>query len=82
MGKEIHLNNTLNRWHLNSKAKVGDLIDQISIAMPLSVEEWEDYYYRNVRTEDALNDIGNTIFEKLHTIVKDEIDSITREELH
>lgn len=64
-GKEFILNYAMNRWQLNFKRNVGPTSDSIRICAPSSFQEWEDYYYQNVRTEEHLNNLGMKLYDHI-----------------
>lgn len=60
--KEFVLNYAMNRWQLNFKKNVGPTSDSIRICNPSSFEEWEIYYYTNVRTKEHLDKLGKMLY--------------------
>ncbi len=76
MGKNIHLNSAVNRFRLNSKTRIGSVIDAISIVMPFNEEEWKEYYFKNVKSESDLNSVGSELYKKIIEIILPEIQSI------
>lgn len=85
--KEFILNYTTSRWGLNKKVNVGSTSDSIRLCSPNSLQEWEDYYYSNVRTREQIVNIGLRLYDKVHNILPGEnrffpalIESITRDD--
>jgi hypothetical protein len=70
--KEFVLNYTFNRWQLGYTKNVGYLSKTIRKLNPTSLEEWEQYYYTNVRSRDHLDSLGNKLYENLTNIVAHE----------
>ena len=52
MPKEWILNSATNRFQLNFKKNVGATSEAIRKCAPKSLDEWQDYYFENVRTEE------------------------------
>ena len=63
--KEFILNYATNRWKLNQKRNVGPTSDSIRLCAPSSFEEWEDYYYENVRSAQHLDLLGQALFRHI-----------------
>lgn len=80
MSKEWILNTAINRWGLQKKKMVGAVSDEIRKCSPKTVEDWENYYYRNVRTKNHLIEIGKKLYIKISEVLKAEIDQITEED--
>ncbi len=85
--KEFILNYTTSRWGLNKKVNVGSTSDSIRLWSPNSLQEWEDYYYSNVRTREQIVNIGLRLYDKVHNVLPGEnrffpalIESITRDD--
>ncbi|WP_444659273.1 MjaI family restriction endonuclease [Caproiciproducens sp. R2] len=60
--KEFILNYAMNRWQLNFKKNVGPTSDSIRTCNPSSLEEWREYYYQNVRSEERINNLGHALY--------------------
>jgi hypothetical protein len=69
-----------NRFHLNFKENVGATSATIREASPRSRREWEDYYYRHVRTRPQLRDLGQTMYRKIRQEVIPALQSISEVE--
>jgi hypothetical protein len=50
------------------------------LAMPLTQEEWSDYYFNKVRSETELAEVGSELHRKIVDVVLQEIQSITLED--
>ena len=48
MAKEWILNSAMNRFQLNFKRNVGPTSESIRQCAPKTVEEWREYYFKNV----------------------------------
>ena len=77
MAKEWILNNAMNRYQLNFKRNVGATSESIRKCSPNSLEEWEEYYYTNVRTREHLEELGKKLYCKIAHVLVLEIEEIT-----
>lgn len=85
--KEFVLNYAMNRWQLNSKRNVGPTSDSIRRCAPNSLEEWKDHYYKNVRSQEHIRELGKKLFQIIKEILPQEkrfhpelLDSISEED--
>ena len=63
--KEFVLNYTMNRWQLNFKRNVGPTSASIRDCQPASLEEWENYYYSNIRLREHINSLGARLYHHI-----------------
>ncbi|MBT4165639.1 MjaI family restriction endonuclease, partial [archaeon] len=77
MAKEWILNNAMNRFQLNFKRNVGPTSKSIRECQPKNKEEWKKYYFEKVRSEKHIENLGNILHEKIKSVVKDELDTVT-----
>ncbi|MCR4416345.1 MAG: MjaI family restriction endonuclease [Ignavibacteria bacterium] len=80
MPKEWILNQANMRWGLTRKDKVGPVAELIRKCAPKTLEEWEDYYLKNVYPKEHLEYLGKVLFLKVTDVCKAEIESITEED--
>ncbi len=80
MPKEWILNSAINRWGLQKTKMVGRVAEEIRRCAPKTVEDWENYYYKNVRSKEHLEDIGRKLYVKISEVLRAEIDDVTEEE--
>jgi hypothetical protein len=82
MAKEWVLNQAMNRWQLNFKKSVGPVAKLIRECEPESLKDWEEFYHRHSegRSREAINQKGEQLYEKITTVLKQEIESITKED--
>ena len=78
--KEWILNYIFNRFQLGYRRNVGPLAEEIRKCKPKTLEEWEKYYYENVRPKEHLINLGKRLWEKIRTVAKRELESITEED--
>ena len=57
----------VNRFHLNFKEQIGATSAAIREAHPHSRREWEEYYYRHIRTRPQLRALGQDMYRKIRT---------------
>lgn len=77
MAKEWILNTTMNRFQLNFKRNVGPTSESIRLCAPKNLEEWRDYYFRNVKPKEHIEDLGRKLFIKITEVIQAEVDDIT-----
>jgi len=63
--KEFVLNYAMNRWQLNFKRNVGPTSDSIRQCAPDTLEEWADYYYKNVRSKEHIDKLGMDLYNHI-----------------
>ncbi len=78
--KEWILNYIFNRFQLGYRKNVGPLAEEIRKCKPKTLKEWEEYYYKNVRPRQHLVQLGKILWEKIRTVAKKELESITEED--
>jgi len=80
MPKEWILNQANMRWGLTKKNKVGPVSELIRKCSPKSLEDWEEYYYKNVYPKQHLEELGRRLYIKITEVCQAEIESITEED--
>ena len=80
MAKEWILNNVMNRFQLNFKRNVGATSKSIRECKPKSLEEWKKYYYDKVRSKEHIDKLGNILFDKIKSVIKEEVEAINKED--
>jgi hypothetical protein len=78
--KEWILNQANMRWGLTKKNKVGAVSDLIRQLSPSTLEEWKDYYLREVYSLQHLEDLGRKFFIKITEVCHAEIENLTEED--
>jgi len=85
--KEALLNYTANRWGRNRKSFVGATSESIRKCKPKNIKEWEEYYYKNVKSEAHIEELGKQVFKMLREVVRSEglfdksaVDTITEQD--
>ena len=80
MSKEWILNSAMNRFQLNFKRNVGAVSEAIRRCSPKTVEEWEQYYFKNIRTQDHIEELGRKLYIKITEVISAEVEQITEED--
>ena len=80
MAKEWILNSATNRFQLNFKRNVGATSEAIRKCAPKTLEEWQTYYFANVRSEEQIVDLGKKLYVKISEVLVAETDEITEED--
>jgi len=80
MAKEWILNSATNRFQLNFKRNVGATSEAIRQCAPKSLEEWQDYYFKNIRSQEQIVELGKKLYVKITEVLIAEIDEITEED--
>jgi len=80
MAKEWILNSVMNRFQLNYKRNVGAVSEEIRKCSPKNLEEWQDYYFKKVRTKDHIVELGKKLYIKISEVVVSEAEQITVED--
>jgi hypothetical protein len=62
MAKEWILNSAMNRFQLNFKRNVGPTSESIRKCEPKNLEEWRDYYFKEVRPKDHIIELGKKLY--------------------
>ncbi len=77
MAKEWILNSVTNRFQLNFKRNVGAVSEEIRKCSPRNEDEWREYYFKNVRDESHIKELGQKLYVKITEVIPSEVDSIT-----
>lgn len=80
MAKEWILNSVMNRFQLNFKRNVGPTSESIRNCSPKSLEDWREYYFKNVRSEKQIEELGKKLFVKITEVIPKEIEEITEQD--
>lgn len=80
MAKEWILNSAMNRWQLNFKRNVGPVSEQIRKCAPGNVEEWEEYYFNNVKSREHIQGLGRKLYVKITEVIPAEVEEVTEKD--
>ncbi|NLO19159.1 MAG: MjaI family restriction endonuclease [Ignavibacteria bacterium] len=70
----------MNRFQLNYKRNVGPTSESIRNCAPKTVDEWQEYYFKNVRSKEHLEDLGKKLYIKITEVIQSEILEITEQD--
>lgn len=80
MAKEWILNSATNRFQFNFSRNVGKVSEEIRKCSPKKKEDWEGYYYKNVRSKEHLIELGRKLYTKITEVLRAEIEDITEQD--
>ncbi|MDP2653277.1 MAG: MjaI family restriction endonuclease [Candidatus Omnitrophota bacterium] len=80
MAKEWILNSAMNRFQMNFSRNVGSVSEEIRKCSPKAIEEWEKYYFENVRPKGHIEDLGKKLYIKITEVIAAEVEGITEED--
>lgn len=80
MAKEWILNSVMNRFQLNFKRNVGATSESIRKCSPKTLDEWREYYFKNVKTKEHIEDLGRRLYIKISEVIQAEVDGITEQD--
>lgn len=77
MAKEWILNSAMNRFQLNFKRNVGPTSESIRQCSPKTLEEWREYYFKNVKPKEHIESLGKKLYVKITEVIQSEVEEIT-----
>ncbi len=80
MAKEWILNSAMNRFQLNFKRNVGAVSEEIRKCAPKTVDEWREYYFKNVKPKEHIEDLGRKLYVKISEVLIAEIEEVTEKD--
>lgn len=80
MAKEWILNSAMNRFQLNFKRNVGPTSESIRQCSPKTLDEWRDYYLKNVRSIDHIVELGKRLYIKITEVIQSEVEDVTEQD--
>lgn len=80
MAKEWILNSAMNRFQLNFKRNVGAVSEEIRKCAPKTIDEWKEYYFKNVRNKDHIEELGRKLYIKITEVISAEVEEVTEED--
>ena len=69
MAKEWILNSVTNRFQLNFKRNVGAVSEEIRKCQPKTVDQWQNYYFANVRDRSHIDELGRKLYVKITEVI-------------
>jgi len=80
MAKEWILNSAMNRFQLNFKRNVGATSESIRKCSPKTLDEWREYYFKNVRPKEHIEELGRKLYIKITEVIQSEVEDITEDD--
>jgi hypothetical protein len=80
MAKEWILNSAMNRFQFNFKRNVGAVSEEIRKCSPKTIDDWREYYFKNVKSKDHIEDLGRRLYIKLSEVLAAEIEEVTEKD--
>ena len=80
MAKEWILNSAMNRFQLNFSRNVGSVSEAIRRCSPKQIEDWEKYYFKNVRSKEHIEELGRKLYVKITEVITAEVEGIKEED--
>ena len=80
MAKEWILNSAMNRFQLNFKRNVGATSESIRKCSPKTLEEWREYYFKNVKSKEHIEELGRKLYIKITELIQREVSEVTEQD--
>jgi hypothetical protein len=80
MPKEWILNSAMNRFQLNFKRNVGAVSEAIRKCSPRSLDDWRDYYFKNIRPKEHIEELGRKLYVKITEVIASEVEEVSEED--
>jgi len=80
MAKEWILNSAMNRFQLNFKRNIGPTSESIRKCSPKNLEEWREYYFKNVKSEEHIIELGKRLYIKITEVIQSEVAEVTEQD--
>ncbi|HPU22921.1 MAG TPA: MjaI family restriction endonuclease [Candidatus Kapabacteria bacterium] len=80
MAKEWILNSAMNRFQLNFKRNVGPTSESIRKCAPKNIDEWREYYFKNVKPKEHIIELGKKLYVKITEVIQAEVSEITEQD--
>lgn len=80
MAKEWILNSVMNRFQLNYKRNVGPTSESIRKCAPKTIDEWREYYFKNVCAKEQIESLGKKLYIKITEVIQAEVAEITEKD--
>lgn len=80
MAKEWILNSAMNRFQLNFKRNVGPTSESIRKCTPKTIDEWREYYFKNVKPKEHIEELGKKLYIKITEVIQLEVAEVTEQD--
>lgn len=80
MAKEWILNSAMNRFQLNFKRNVGPTSESIRKCSPKTLDEWREYYFKNVKPKEHIVELGKKLYTKITEVIQSEVTEVNEQD--
>ncbi|HOT13708.1 MAG TPA: MjaI family restriction endonuclease [Bacteroidales bacterium] len=80
MAKEWILNSAMNRFQLNFKRNVGPTSESIRKCSPKTLDEWREYYFKNVKPKEHIVELGKKLYVKITEVIQSEVAEVSEQD--
>lgn len=80
MAKEWILNSAMNRFQLNFKRNVGPTSESIRKCSPKTLNEWREYYFKNVKSKEHIEELGKKLYVKITEVIQSEVAELSEQD--
>ena len=80
MAKEWILNSAMNRFQLNFKRNVGPTSESIRKCSPKNLNEWREYYFKNVKSKEHIEELGKKLYIKITEVIQSEVAELNEQD--
>lgn len=70
----------MNRFQFNFKRNVGAVSEEIRKCSPKTIDDWREYYFKNVKSKDHIEDLGRKLYVKIYEVLAAEIEEVTEKD--
>jgi hypothetical protein len=70
----------MNRFQLNFKRNVGPTSESIRKCSPKTLNEWREYYFKNVKPKEHIEELGKKLYVKITEVIQSEVAGITEQD--
>lgn len=70
----------MNRFQLNFKRNVGPTSESIRQCAPKTLDEWRDYYFKNVRPREHIEELGKKLYVKITEVIHAEVENVCEQD--
>lgn len=70
----------MNRFQLNFKRNIWPTSESIRKCSPKNLDEWREYYFRNVKPKEHIIELGKKLYTKITEVIQAEISDITEQD--
>ncbi len=70
----------MNCFQLNFKRNVGPTSESIRKCSPKTVDEWREYYFKNVKSKEHIEELGKKLYVKITEVIQSEVAEVTEQD--